>query len=284
MRTLTTLLAIAIAAALLGGCTSAGTAPEEPAATGSMGMAGAGESDGMVAGAIAAEKNASIDTGEVRTAGDKIVVPRVVAPVDGWLVVRSAAATGPVLGVAPLDRGENRDVEVALTAGDSDRVRLAMHVDRGTRGVWEFDPLRTNDGVDRRVYVDRKPVEREVAIAGYGIDTPPHEVSLWVEDQPIGGSLRVKQALAPAGSWIAVHEMVDGVRGRLLGFTGVSGEAFEVDVPIEAPRAATDLAVTLFADRGAAGSFEYAPDKPLTSLDQVLRTGREVVTRVVTVE
>jgi len=283
VRTPLALLVLLITAALLGGCSSDDA--QQPSGTGSMGMGGEGETSGMIAGAIAAEKNASIAPGVVRVSGDKLVVPRLSAPVDGWLAVRSLSATGPVLGFAPVSRGENRDVTVSFKGGDSDQVRLVLHVDRGARGTWEYDPANPTRGMDRPVYVDRKVVEREVALRAYGVDVPPHEISLWAEPQPAsGGKVRVEQALAPPGSWIAVHVLEDGVRGRLLGFTGISGEAFEIDVPIEDPKGATMLAVSLFADKGAGGSFEYSSDAPLSSPDQPLKTGHELVTRPVPVQ
>jgi hypothetical protein len=63
------------------------------------GMMGGGEEAGMLAGAIASAKNASMTLGPNPSSASGVRVERLLAPSDGWLVVRAARAKGAVLSL-----------------------------------------------------------------------------------------------------------------------------------------------------------------------------------------
>lgn len=73
--------------------------------------------------------------------GSTVTIDSVTADVAGWLVVHADAdgAPGPVLGFAPVQAGDNRDVVVELdAAGLTETLYAMLHVDAGTAGEYEF--------------------------------------------------------------------------------------------------------------------------------------------------
>lgn len=85
-----------------------------------------------------------------------VVVPLVVSPGAGWMVIHADAEgkPGPILGYAPVQAGENRDVKVTVDATKATEVLHAMlHVDAGMVSTFEFP-----DGPDAPVKVDDKIV------------------------------------------------------------------------------------------------------------------------------
>ena len=78
---------------------------------------------------------------------------KVVAPANGWLVVHRTGADmkpGPVVGHAPLRKGENMDVAAILTeeVGEGDMLMLMVHGEDGgmTTGIFEYTLGAKEDG------------------------------------------------------------------------------------------------------------------------------------------
>ncbi len=284
MRRALAVITIVIAVLLFVGC--AGAESEQPPAAGAGmgaegGMASAG---GMVAGVVAASRDASIVVDPSQDLADRITVKRVLAPADGWVVVRSTLPTGGVLGATRVSRGESSNVEVRLDATDDAQVIVGLHVDRGQRGSLDFDPNRPARSNDKLVLVNRRPLEQTVALEGWGRDAPPHEVSLLVEDQPgVRGALKVRQVLSPGPAWVSVNLIENGLPGAQVGLAAVSGEVFELAVPLKKVALTDELVVTLFADDGAPGIFEFRYDRPRESVDQPYKTADTVVSERVRV-
>lgn len=258
--------ALAAGVALVAGCVGA-PANGTPA---SGGMMGGGESAGMVLGVVALARDAAMSAAVVDLAAGAIRIGRVLAPDDGWVVVRSSVAPGGVLGAARVRRGENRDVVVRLKAADAVSVRVALHVDRGEPGTLEFDPARPDLALDRPVLVDGQAVESQLVLEGYGAEAAPNSTLVMVEKGHVrGGVLTVSYVIVTGPSWIVVDAVKDGVPVRQVGLALRSaGEWHEVTVPIARIGGATELAVTLYADRGVAGRFERRGGDPLRSADQ----------------
>ena len=85
--------------------------------------------------------------------GNTVVIASVVADQPGWIVVHADdnGAPGPDIGWAPVEEGENTDVEVVLDQGDITETLYAMlHIDVGAEGTYEFPgpdaPARGADG------------------------------------------------------------------------------------------------------------------------------------------
>jgi len=75
-------------------------------------------------------------------ADNSLIVDKVVAAVDGWIVIHADASgkPGTVLGHAAVKKGENDQVKVVLddTKDLGDAVWAMLHIDAGTIGTYEF--------------------------------------------------------------------------------------------------------------------------------------------------
>jgi hypothetical protein len=234
-----------------------------------MGMSGGSASGGMGAGAIAMSRDASMCAPVFDADAGTIVVSRVLAPADGWVVARSTAATAGVLGCALVRKGENADVTVRLSAVDTHQVRVALFVDRGSRGTLDFNPDRPSLALDKPVVVDRAPVELPLTLKGWGAPANPGSVLVMVEDQPAGPTLDIVYLIVPAQSWIEVRRIEKGVPTTRLGVLLRPGGEFQhVKVPIKGAKPRDELQVTILADNGIPGRFEPAGRSPVDAIDQ----------------
>jgi hypothetical protein len=207
-----------------------------------------------------------------------ITVNQGLAPTDGWLVVRSATPPGSVLGKTKVPKGLSRDVAVRLDAADNTDVRVALHVDQGVRGVFEFDPKQPTTTLDKPVVVGGKPIEAPVVLQEYGVEAGANNVLILVEDQTVQNeTLKINYLLTPTPAWISVNLAENGLPGRQVGLVlRPAGEYQQVSIPIEGagPR---QLLVTVMADRGRRGVFEFSVGDPLGSVDQPFKSAGVVV-------
>jgi hypothetical protein len=232
-------------------------------------MSGGSSAAGMGSGATAVARDASIGDATFSAASGTIKVSRVLAPTDGWLVIRSATPTGGVLGFTQIRKGENRNVTLEFSAVDGRQVRVALFVDRGARGVFEFNPERPAYSLDKPVVVDRAPVEYRVTLSGWGREANPGTVLVMVNDQKASATLDVGYLIVPADSWIEVRRIEKGVPTERVGLLSrPAGEFHQVRVPVQGIRPKDELLVTILADRGVIGRFEPAAGNPLKGVDQ----------------
>lgn len=230
-----------------------------------MGMAGEeGAEMKMGTFVISAPQNARIEVapdGDGDASADTLTVKRVVAPVDGWVVVRSAGATGGVVGRAAVKRGESRDVVVALANPDVPNLRVALHIDGGARGEFELDATGFRRLADRPVFALGVPVEEAVLADVFGFKPVSNSALIKVEDQPLtAGSLTVNYLRLPELSWVVVNLAGDdGLPGERIGLVRLSGESQQIDVPLSKKVSDGDVIVTALIDKGEPVSFEYEP-------------------------
>jgi hypothetical protein len=223
----------------------------------------------MGSGVIAASRDASMSVPVFRPGSGTIEVASVLAPTDGWLVVRSTAPTSGVLGFTAVRKGENRDVVVPLKAIDGRQVRVQLFSDRGERGSLEFDPTRPSSALDKPILVGGAPVGFPLTLTGWGAAAIPNSVLLLVEDQKAGPTLEINYLLVPAQSWIEVGRVVKGIPSQRIGLLmRPAGEFQRLQVPIQGARPNQELVVTVFADKGVLGRFEPGTDNPLLGVDQ----------------
>jgi len=282
MRLLRSALILALAASLalasslaLAGCSTAPdlTAPTADPSTlplpsdaggDMMGGGGSGDSGGMAASVIAVARDAAMTAPAFDAAAGAVTIDRVLAPADGWVVVRSAETPGGVLGTARVRAGANTKVSVPLTAIDGRTVRVALHVDRGAPGAFEFDPRRPDLALDKSVVVDGTPLESRATLTGWGVDAVPNSALLMVEEQKAASTLVVAYMIAPDRTWIEVRRIENGVPTRVLGqVERGAGEYHRVEVPIAGAAPGDQVMVTLLADRGVVGAYEpVGPGSP----------------------
>jgi hypothetical protein len=72
---------------------------------------------------------------------ETLVVKRVLAPSDAWIVVHTDdnGMPGERVGFKHISKGETLDVEVPLKDVKSEKVIIAVHADKGTPGELDFE-------------------------------------------------------------------------------------------------------------------------------------------------
>ncbi len=247
-------------------------------------------------GVVVASGKAVLEVSDQQLEPGAVLITRVVAPTDSWVVVTSATATGSAgvrVGMARVTAGETRDLRLVLDAG-ADPARdqvITLHADRGIVGRFEFDSRRLATSPDKPYLVDgvelSSSVLRDAVVSGLAVtsgSTPAAEISA----NPGTVALEVAQRLlvldhmvvdrvrAPEPSWVVVYLVgKSGRPGAQVGIAAVpAGESAGVYVPIDPSAVLTrKLLVTLQADRGVVGTFEFdpasfngSPDRPYAAL------------------
>lgn len=238
---------------------------------------------GVMNGAVAAVENAALQVPKSGGEGGYVTVGRVLAPTDGWVVVRSTTAPGGILGKAWVPAGETKDLRIRLDVVDGPKATVSFNVDAGVRRRFEFNPARPVAGIDKPLYTDNKPLAVPIDITPFGAEATPNSALVLAEDQAIdGNTVRVAYALTPAPTWIVVREFADGLPGRVLGSTWrPAGELQEIDVPLSVAPQTGELIVVLHADADTAERLEFSAQDPLHTPDQPwVSAGVMVSTRI----
>ena len=144
------LLVLAAGAVVLGGCSAATTKMDTS----------------KVWGYVASADKTQLDVATDQRGVDTLVVKKVVAPTDAWVVVHADVdgAPGMRVGLTHVKRGETADVKVALKDLTTPNVIVALHADKGTPGKFDFDMMKKEASPDRPYFVDRKELARVVAL------------------------------------------------------------------------------------------------------------------------
>jgi hypothetical protein len=223
-------------------------------------------------GYVASASSAQLEIEEKQQGVDELVVKRVLAPQDAWVVVHldDNGAPGMRVGLAQVKKGESLDVRVELEEVGTEKVIVALHADRGTRGEFDFDMMAPTMSPDRPYFVDEKELAAVVTVREFGVPTPQGSAAVEVEDQAgARESLTVRRASAPADAWIVVHLDDDGMPGARVGLLHIpAGESRDAVVSLD-PLPLTDrLFIAVHADRGEAGVFEFDMMNRVNSPDQ----------------
>jgi len=235
-------------------------------------VAGAGDE---VMGVMAAEDAAAIVVTDQPEAKGIVVIDRVLAPADGFVVVHQSdgGMPGARLGYTPVSEGENRNVKVKLDpkVALTPELLAAVHIDRGTRGVLEFDMDNIARSADRPFFVGGKEVAAAFKAAEFGVTAEMGEVVIEAADQPLGSTLSIAKATAPAASFVVVHKAkADGMPGERVGFARIeAGENTDVEVTLTKKLAGTTkLLAAVHADADENGDLDFDMDDPVGSPDQ----------------
>lgn len=133
------------------------------------GCAAATESDSKdmgVWGYVASAKGAQLEVAKEQPGTGTLVVDRVLAPEDAWLVVHLEVDGKPGMrvGLVHIDKGESTNVEVPLEGVTTPNVIVAVHADRGTPGTFDFDMEKATASYDRPFFVGEKELAKVVAV------------------------------------------------------------------------------------------------------------------------
>jgi len=269
-RVLAALVLLAFSASVLGGCTSAETKKLDTA---------------KVWGYVAAADKAQLDVADNQDGVTDLVVKRVLAPSDAWVVVHADmnGKPGMRVGLSHVSKGESLDVKVPLKGLTTPKVIVAIHADRGTPGEFDFDMMNKEMSADRPFFVEEAELAKVVTVRDFGVPLATGAASIVASDQ-IGATdkLTIGHVLAPNDAWIVVHLEKDGGPGQRVGLLHVvSGNTTDAVVPIDPLPLTGNLLVALHTDAGDAGLFNFDMDDKLNSLDQPFFVdGKELAIKV----
>jgi len=240
-------------------------------------------------GYVASADSAKLELAENQQDATELVVDRVLAPQDAWVVVHldNNGKPGMRVGLQHVKKGESTNVKVKLDKVGTPKVIVALHADRLNADKFDFDMMAPKMSADRPYFVDEKELAKVITVREFGVKTGTGTAAIEVADQPgAAGTLTVKRALVPAdataGAWIVVHLDDNGAPGNRVGLKHVAaGENLDVAVDLY-PLPLTDkLFVAIHADRGDAGVFEFDMMDKVNSPDQpYFVDGNEVATAV----
>ncbi|MRS11816.1 MAG: hypothetical protein EG823_01930 [Actinobacteria bacterium] len=236
-------------------------------------------------GYVASADAAQLKLAEEQLDVDTLVVDRVLAPGDAWIVVHldDNGKPGMRVGLAHVDKGESTDVEVELEGVTTANVIVAVHADRAEAGEFDFDMMNAKMSPDRPYFVDEKELAKVVTVREFGVKAEDGTAAIEVADQDVStGTLTVDRALAPTDGWIVVHLDDEGAPGQRVGLLRIpAGESLASIVELYPIPLTETLFVAVHADRGEAGLFEFDMMDKINSADQPFFVdGEEVATAV----
>jgi hypothetical protein len=239
-------------------------------------------------GVVVAGKNASFDIKDQPGATTTLVVDRVLAPGDSWVVVHEDmdGKPGARVGLAHVDGGVSTNVVVKLDPKMKlgEKVLVALHADRGIANEFEFNMDNFEASPDKPYFVDGMELAKAVVVRVFGVMADEGEAAIEVTDQlGVTDALVVARAVAPTGAWIVVHLDDNGKPGDRVGYQQIpAGESLDTTVTLTGGMELTDkLLVAVHADRGQAGKLEFDMMGKVNSPDQpFFVNGKEVATAV----
>ena len=124
--------------------------------------------DFMMVGVVVAEENVALEVEDQPGATEALAVSRVLAPDDSWVVVHlnEGGMPGMRVGLLQVGRGEHEGLVVDLDEPVMEAsVIVALHADRGRRGVFEFDMDAFMRSPDKPYFVGFEEVAAVVTVA-----------------------------------------------------------------------------------------------------------------------
>jgi hypothetical protein len=178
-----------------------------------------------------------------------VLATSVLSEGPGFLVIHSDndGAPGPVLGVAPVTDGLNRDVFVEISGDITPVVFPMLHVDTGAVGTYEFGTVEGADG----------PVRVNDAVLTFPISIAP---SMSFVEQAVSaeGTITIDEAVIDAHGWLVIHSSADGAPGPVIGqIPLMPGLSRNLVVAIDASLAGEQVFPMLHYDTGTPGVYEF---------------------------
>ncbi len=236
-------------------------------------------------GYVASADKASIKLAEDQDGAKQLVVDKVVAPGDAWIVVHADdnGKPGMRVGLKHISKGESTGVKVTLKDLTTPNVIVAVHADRGKAGKFDFDMMNKEMSPDRPYFVNEKELAKVVKVREFGIPTPAGTALVETADQPgATGSLKVDRVVAPEGAWVVVHLEKDGGPGARVGLLHIpAGESRGLTVALDPVTLSDNLLVAVHADHATPDVFDFDMMDKINSADQpYFVDGKEVAIKV----
>lgn len=228
-----------------------------------------------VMGVIAREDSASIAVEDQPDGDRNVVIGKVVAPADAFVVIHQndGGMPGERLGYARVEKGVTTDIEIELDPDVAVTPELiaAVHVDRGVKGAFEFDMESFERSPDKPFFVNGAEVAKAFKAAPFGVPVKMGEAAIEAGDQPLGTTVAIARAVAPVKAFVVVHKAkADGMPGERVGYAAVeAGASAGVEVKLtEKVEGTTDLIAAIHVDADGDGELEFDVEDPVASPDQ----------------
>ena len=199
---------------------------------------------------VGAQASPSVTVGDQVVMDSTVVVSKVVAAQDGWIVIHAGDKNGTVLGHSAVKAGENDNVEVDIDLSKATPTVSAMlHIDAGQIGVYEFP------GAD-------VPVKDA---SGNVVNVPFKIIGVDVDDQFVTDTkaVSINNIVAQQDGWIVIH--ATDKNGTVLGHAPIkAGLNQNITVPLTDMTDLTgELTAMIHIDAGTIGTYEFpGPDVP----------------------
>ena len=200
----------------------------------------------------------SIEISDQRVAMDGLVnVDEAFTLQQGWLVVHTLqdGVIGPAIGQAPLDEGQNSDIEVTIRWRDATAELMAMlHQDNERPGG--FNPAN-----DLPIQSLGAPVTAEFAV-----ELPP---DIFVYDQPIvNNKISLERVISEEPGWIAFYSSADGQPDRIIGSVKVDqGINYYLDAELAGAAATPEIFLILHYETNNPAEFNFPLADPVATYD-----------------
>ncbi|HRE49697.1 MAG TPA: hypothetical protein PLD47_18385 [Aggregatilineales bacterium] len=196
--------------------------------------------------------------GQLAGSDSKLWVASALIKEDGWMAIHATSEGFPVIGIAPLKAGLNRNVEVTVeTAGLTPTVLAMLHTDAGEKGKYEFPgpdvPVNGADG---------NPIAPPMLV-GAGVvveDAPADRVTA-------SGMVEVRGVVAAQNGFMVIHATSEGFPAIGAQFVQ-KGYNPRVWVKVDPARITPEMLAMLHIDVGTAGVYEFpGADVPVLGAD-----------------
>ena len=193
-----------------------------------------------------AANNPAVTVGDQVVQDSTVVIPKVIAAQNGWIVIHAGDKAGTVLGYSAVSAGENDNVKVAIDLSKATPTISAMlHIDNGLIGSYEFptaDP----------------PVKDS---NGNVINVPFKIIGVDVDDQFVSNikSVTIGNIIAQQDGWVVIH--ATDKDGTVLGYAPIKvglNQDVIVDLSKADPTKITEaLTAMIHIDAGTIGKYEF---------------------------
>lgn len=188
--------------------------------------------------------------------GTSVVVADVVSKGSGWIAIHNQVngAVGPVIGMTPVQDGDNKNVTVKVDPNQTTPTMYAMlHTDQGKLGVYEFPGPDIPVSINGQMITPAFKATKQTA--GSSV-TPVVTVSNQVVSN---GQITIAEVDSPGPGWIAIHVMMpDGTPGNDIGFSAVKpGKNTNVVVTVDQTKVTQTMFAMLHTDDGEVGMYEF---------------------------
>lgn len=229
---------------------------------------------------------ATLTVAKQKDAFNSLNVAFVRVPSSAWVVVQPRMEDGSLgspLGMARVPAGESRDVKIPVDglAGLPGTAVVSLMSNGGQQQSYEFDMNRMSGNPDKPFIAAGRAVTADMEIAPVGVANT--NFTAVVESASIAASgtdVLVPRAYAPAASWLVVtaSSAEPGGPAKVVGAVLIpEGETRDLSIPIETPAKGSSLRVTMFADAGKPGTFEFDFAKAAASPDKPYLAGMAIV-------